>query len=188
MGPATQLDPVWALMALFSVVEVAVVALLVAPMPSNAVRGAIQGGISRFWHSQEYVKKTSWVVLTLNSYYLWDAGRSLAAHNKIYAASCDAQLTTLFLQRNALIAGGSIFLFFVMRRLLDIQGQLFATRALAKEAAAQQAALLASSERPSQGGGAGALEQQRLLQRTLTKLDGALSGAAGHGDQRAKRG
>jgi hypothetical protein len=29
------------------------------PMPSNKVRGVVQGSINKFWHSQEYVKKTS---------------------------------------------------------------------------------------------------------------------------------
>jgi hypothetical protein len=39
--------------------QVVIVALLVMPMPSNKVRGVIQGSINTFWHSQEYVKKTS---------------------------------------------------------------------------------------------------------------------------------
>jgi hypothetical protein len=38
---------------------VVIVALLVMPMPSNKVRGMVQGSINKFWHSQEYVKKTS---------------------------------------------------------------------------------------------------------------------------------
>jgi hypothetical protein len=52
-----------------------------------------------------------------------------------------------------------VFLFFVMRRLLDIQGQLYSMRALAKEAATQQQQLLT-------GGG----EQQLLLSKTLSKM------------------
>jgi hypothetical protein len=27
----------------------------------------VAGAVSKLWHSQEYVKKTSWVLLTLNS-------------------------------------------------------------------------------------------------------------------------
>jgi hypothetical protein len=38
---------------------VVIVALLVMPMPSSKVRGMVQGSINKFWHSQEYVKKTS---------------------------------------------------------------------------------------------------------------------------------
>lgn len=84
-------------MALYTIAEVIIISLLVMPMPSNALRGKIQGqsvapaglaphqhnsthaahlhwlwlmhtgAVSRLWHSQEYVKKTSWVLLTLNS-------------------------------------------------------------------------------------------------------------------------
>jgi hypothetical protein len=51
--------------------QVVIIALLVMPMPSNKVRGIIQGAVSELWHTQEYVKRTSWVLLTLNSYYLY---------------------------------------------------------------------------------------------------------------------
>jgi hypothetical protein len=123
-------------MAMYTIAEVVVILALVMPMPSNALRGKIQGGarqkhvgwhvaagvpnpmhrqdapsvplslgsslavlraiqrhevaeatkyalncqafllavsfvaagaINKLWHSQEYVKKTSWVLLTLNS-------------------------------------------------------------------------------------------------------------------------
>lgn len=50
--------------------QVVVVALLVMPMPSNAVRGVIQGAVSKLWHESEWVKKTSWLLLLLNAYYL----------------------------------------------------------------------------------------------------------------------
>jgi hypothetical protein len=56
----------------------------------------------------------------------------------------------------------SVFLFFVMRRLLDIQGQLYAMRALAKEASTQQQLLLTA--------GSAGDEQQRLLSKTLSKM------------------
>lgn len=57
----------------------------------------------------------------------------------------------------------SVFLFFVMRRLLDIQGQLYSMRALAKEAATQQQQLLLTAGSVSD-------EQQRLLSKTLTQM------------------
>lgn len=44
---------------LLNTIQVVIVALLVMPMPSNKVRGMVQGTINKFWHSQEYVKKTS---------------------------------------------------------------------------------------------------------------------------------
>lgn len=58
----------------------------------------------------------------------------------------------------------SVFLFFVMRRLLDIQGQLYSMRALAKEAATQQQLLLTAGSAGSGG------EQQLLLSRTLSRM------------------
>eukprot|EP00775_Hariotina_reticulata_P007144 gene7144-7359_t len=173
MGPGTTFDPVWVLMTMYTILEVVIIALLVMPMPSNKVRGIIQGAVSQLWHTQEYVKRTSWVLLTLNSYYLYDALSNLITHNRIYAATCEAQGMTLFLQRNALICGGSVFLFFVMRRLLDIQGQLFEMRQLVKEAAGQQEVL-------TQGGPTSPSEQQRRLHKTLTQLDRALSEASGN--------
>ncbi|WIA10503.1 hypothetical protein OEZ85_010692 [Tetradesmus obliquus] len=180
MGPGNTFDPVWTLMTMFTIMEVVIVALLVMPMPSNKVRGMVQGTINKFWHSQEYVKKTSWVMLTLNSYYVYDSARQLIQHNKIYAASCEAYSLALYFQRNLLISGGSVFLFFVMRRLLDIQGQLFETRALAKEAAVQQQQLL-----DSQPSGAPASEQHRKLQHMLSKLDRAISNVSGDGEAAA---
>lgn len=116
------------LMALYTIAEITIILLLVMPMPSNKLRGQIQGvcaatvpaihldhhtcmldafcsvhnpckspshstaysftqqlpstsccatppplpycitgAVSKLWNSQEYVKKTSWVLLTLNS-------------------------------------------------------------------------------------------------------------------------
>lgn len=80
------------------------------------------------------------------------------------SGSLPLYLLPFFLPGCAVIC--SVFLFFVMRRLLDIQGQLFVTRALAKEAAVQQQELL-----DSQPAGSGSAEQHRRLQHTLTKLD-----------------
>ncbi|KAF6250732.1 hypothetical protein COO60DRAFT_1568796 [Scenedesmus sp. NREL 46B-D3] len=121
--------------------------------------------------------------------FLEDSARQLVEHNKIYAASCEANAMALYFQRNLLISGGryaaaalqqhcrSVFLFFVMRRLLDIQGQLFETRTLAKEAAMQQQQLL-----DSQPSGAPASEQHRKLQHMLSKLDRAVSNISGDGE------
>jgi hypothetical protein len=54
-----------------------------------------------------------------------------------------------------------MFLFLVMRRLLDIQGQLYSMRALAKEAATAQQQMLTGGD---------AQEQQRQLSHTLNKM------------------
>lgn len=83
--------------------------------------------------------------------------------------------TTAALQPLVTCAFCSAFLFFVMRRLLDIQGQLYTMRALAKEAAAAQQQLLdngsAGSDNGKLSGGAAGGDstlQQRQRQRQLT--------------------
>lgn len=137
MGPpGLHLDPVWLLMMLFTATEVLVVALLVAPMPSNKIRGRITSFLDKLWQQDKYVQRTCWVVLTLNCYYLVDAIKELSEHNKIYgSATCESRAMALWLERNAWLCGFSVFLFFVMRRVLEIQGQLYETRDLVKKAA-----------------------------------------------------
>jgi hypothetical protein len=63
-----------------------------------------------------------------------------------------------------------------MRRLLDIQGQLFAMRSLAKEAAEAQQQLLDGA---ATGAGSDAKQQQLLLSNTLSRM--ARSSADGYG-------
>lgn len=113
-----------------------VVALLVAPMPSNKIRGQITTTLNKIWHGEKYVQRTCWIILTLNCYYLVDAVKTLTNHNRIYgSATCESRAMALWLERNAWLCGVSIFLFFVLRRVLDIQGQLFDMRDLVKKAA-----------------------------------------------------
>jgi hypothetical protein len=73
-----------------------------------------------------------------------------------------------------------------MKRLLDIQGQLFAMRQLAKEAAAAQQQLLGGS---SSGGASGPdtplLEAHRALSLKLIRL--ARSSADGGEEERANK-
>lgn len=64
------------------------------------------GLMHKLWHSNEYIQRTSWVLLTLNSYYLYDAVHQLLEANKIQAATCESQTMHLYFQRNALISGG----------------------------------------------------------------------------------
>lgn len=76
-----------------------------------------------------------------------------------------------------------------MRRLLDIQGQLFDTRQLAKEAAAQQRYLLQDDHSAAPDI---KREHQRRLQNTLSKLDRVASfedvaAAAAAGGNRSKQ-
>lgn len=76
-----------------------------------------------------------------------------------HSPHCHTPCCLLLPMPPTLPATNSVFLFFVMRRLLDIQGQLFAMRALAKQAAALS------------GGNTGdAQEQQRQLSKTLSQM------------------
>jgi len=126
-------DPVWLLSAAFTAFELIVTVLLVMPMPSNKFRGSIVNAISHTWHTNDYIRKTAWVMLTLNAYYLYDCVRNLLEYNKVYAASCESRAMVLYLQRNTFISATSVFLFLVMRRLLEIQMMLFSTREAVKD-------------------------------------------------------
>ncbi len=61
------------------------------------------------------------------------------------AATCETRATALYLERNAFLCGASVFLFFIMRRLLDIQAQLFSMRSAVKAGQAESALLAADA-------------------------------------------
>ncbi|KAI8473964.1 MAG: hypothetical protein J3K34DRAFT_155824 [Monoraphidium minutum] len=165
-----------ALMMLFTFTEVAIVALLVAPMPSNKMRGQVTAALNKLWTADKYVQRTFWVMLTLNSYYLVDSVRSLVDHNKIYAAAtCESRAMALWIERNAWMSGSAVFLFFVMRRVLDIQAQLFEMRGLVKKATGGGGG--GGSPRAA-GGGEAAKAALRQLDRAVSRVMGEEEAAA----------
>ena len=70
--------------------------------------------------------------------------RNLMATSSILGnVTCEARAATLYLERNAFICGLSVFLFLVLRRLMEIQHQLFEMRSAVK-----QVGVLAADGRP----------------------------------------
>lgn len=45
--------------------------VLVMPMPSNKFRGNVVHALADLWHKNEYIKRTAWVLVGLNGFYLW---------------------------------------------------------------------------------------------------------------------
>lgn len=64
------MDPGWFFLFMFFMAEALLVTLLVLPMPSNNVRGAIVKWIVSLWESRP-VQYTSYVMLALNVIYFW---------------------------------------------------------------------------------------------------------------------
>lgn len=66
---------------------------------------------------------------------LMHMGRDLGILSPVaYAITCEAKQDMFRQERNALICGASLFLWFVLRRLVDIQGKLHESRAMHKAA------------------------------------------------------
>ena len=123
--------------------EAALVLLLVAPMPSNQVRGAIVHAIVSAWEKNPGVRYVSYAVLAIDCLYFWHVIDALSA--PLYAfgifedafLNCEMRAMAFERERNAYVTGTSIFLFLVLRRLVDIQAKLFESRGEAKAAGAR---------------------------------------------------
>jgi B-cell receptor-associated protein 31 len=132
----------WFILFLFMLIEAIIVLLLVAPMPSNSVRGALLKAITGTWESQTAVRYVSYAAVIINALYLWRVSDALKV--PLYAfgiledplISCELRASRFERERNAYITGFSLFLFLVLRRLVDIQAKLFESRADAKSASA----------------------------------------------------
>lgn len=137
------MEPGWALLVLFMLVQALFTALLCMPMPSNAVRGAVTHLVQTI-SDQPAVKYISWGMFAVNLFYCWYAieglqhmGRDLGLlAPEEFAITCEARQTMFRQERNAFICGASLFLFFILRRLVDIQGKLHESRARDKASTA----------------------------------------------------
>jgi len=125
----------WLIMFLFMLAEMALVLLLVAPMPSNQVRGAIVSAIVSTWETQAAVRYIALSLGLINVVYFLHVFDAL--RQPFYAfgfmledalVSCELRAQGFERERNAYITGFAIFLFLVLRRMVDIQAQLFAVR------------------------------------------------------------
>mmetsp|Transcript_20952 Transcript_20952/g.18472 ORF Transcript_20952/g.18472 Transcript_20952/m.18472 type:complete len:136 (-) Transcript_20952:50-457(-) len=131
------MDPGWMVIFVFLMVESVIVGLLVMPMPANVVRGAIVTTIGKLWNTNSAIRYISWLIVGINVIYF------VMTYKNVYYSpppemltrweECDTKIMRFREQRNLYITGFSIFLFFVFRRVLEIQSQLHQARKNVKE-------------------------------------------------------
>lgn len=155
------MDPGWFFLFIFFLAELLLVTLLCLPMPSNDARGAIVGWVVSLWESRQ-VRLTSIIMLAINLIYFWFVSDAIL--HPLYdfgllrnpfaegGLSCEAKQNMFYNERNAYLCGMSIFLFFILNRLVDVQHKLFVFRGEVKRN------LAASAEN---GNGDGPLESKK---------------------------
>ena len=152
---------VWFILFLFLILEIVLVALLCMPMPSNEIRGKVNSWVASLWLLKP-VQYTVFALLIVDIGYFATVADALLhpfydtlapAHNM--GISCEYKQDLFYNERNASITGASIFLFFVLRRLVDIQDKLYVSRSQVKELA------LGNNAGGGSGGGNKLLEAKR---------------------------
>ena len=106
--------------------------LLVMPMGTNVIRGAVVKSLSKIWNTNSGIRYISYIVVFMNVVYF------VRTYINVYHSErtqpqgrweeCDSKIQLFREQRNLYITAGSIFLFFIFRRVLDIQTKLFEAR------------------------------------------------------------
>ena len=135
------MDAGWVVLFTFMLVEALLVLLLVMPMPSNAVRGAIISAVTSVWDKSPGMRYAAFGLALVNILYFWTVFDALIhpwtwAFGAAIAGdpmwSCEQRAAEFERERNAYITGFSLFLFLVLRRLVDIQTKLHDSRADSK--------------------------------------------------------
>jgi len=133
------MDLGWSILSAFLIIEILLVTLLCLPMPSNEIRGFINNWVASLWEFKPVVY-TALGLLLLDIIYFAYVFQSLA--NPLYdlgfwshdmGVSCEYKQDLYLAERNAYITGANLFLFFVLRRLVDIQGKLHVARGQVKQ-------------------------------------------------------
>ena len=148
---------IWFILFLFLVLEILLVALLCMPMPSNEIRGKINSWVMSLWLAKP-VQYTVLTLLVVDIGYFATVADGLMhpfyetlSLTRDMGISCEYKQDLFYNERNASITGASVFLFFVLRRLVDIQDKLYVSRAQVKE--------LSMGNNPGNGGGVKELGQ-----------------------------
>ena len=145
LTPSLAMDPGWLILFSFMLIEAFIVLLLVMPMPSNHVRGAITASVTALWEKQPAIRYIAVCLTLINGFYFWHVIDALLdpfrVHFGIFGLNdplltCEMRATNFERERNAYITGFSLFLFLVLRRLVDIQVKLHEARADSKSVAA----------------------------------------------------
>lgn len=122
-------------------VQSVVCLLLVIPVPSNSMRGAIVHGLNSLWAEHPALRGGAGLLCVVNVIALGFAVRKLSfppemmpppppPHELVH---CPFALEQFRAERNALLSGFSLFVFLMMRRLLETQKQLYEAREAAKK-------------------------------------------------------
>jgi len=133
----SNMDPGWLFLFGFLVVEIFVVSILIFPMPSNQVRGAIIDMVTKAWENSPFLRYLMYTSLSIDIYYLINTIRRLFFRNEKYLhvtnpeiatgshgehySDCEQKMQLFLDERNLYLTGFSIFLFFVMLNILHIQ-------------------------------------------------------------------
>jgi len=129
---------IWFILSIFLLIEIFFVGLLCMPMPSNEIRGKVNSWVASLWTSPP-VQYTVYAILVVDVGYFSTVADALLhpfydnlapAYNM--GITCEYKQDLFYNERNATITGASIFLFFVLRRLVDIQDKLFVSRGQVK--------------------------------------------------------
>lgn len=130
---------IWTILFIFLILEILLVTLLCMPMPSNEIRGKVNTWVESLWHAKP-VQYTVMVLLVVDIGYFCTVADALLhpfydnlapAYNM--GITCEYKQDLFYNERNASITGASVFLFFVLRRLVDIQDKLYQSRGQVKQ-------------------------------------------------------
>ena len=116
--------------------------VLVMPMPSNQVRGAVVKTIVNAWEKNKGIQYVAYAIILVDVLYFWHVLDALSMPFYVYGLglfedahmTCELRSMQFERERNAYITGTSLFLFLVLRRLVDIQAKLFEARGEQKAA------------------------------------------------------
>lgn len=134
---------IWLILFLFLLLEILLVSLLCMPMPSNEIRGKVNDWVISICNYQPIQYTVGALLIVDFGYFCFvadallepfrDFGLLSPANALNMGISCEYKQDLFYNERNASIAGASMFLFFVLRRLVDIQGKLFLARGQVKQ-------------------------------------------------------
>uniref|UniRef100_A0A7S0XLC7 Endoplasmic reticulum transmembrane protein n=1 Tax=Elphidium margaritaceum TaxID=933848 RepID=A0A7S0XLC7_9EUKA len=131
------MDPGWLAIFVFLMLESVIIGILVMPVPANVVRGVITTTVSRLWSTNSGVRYVAWLMVLINFIYFATTYQAYYYAPQINSVTkwedCDLKIQRFREQRNLYITGFSIFLFFILRRVLDIQSKLHETKTQLKK-------------------------------------------------------
>jgi len=128
------MDLGWAILLIFMLFLMLLVVLLILPMPNNEMRGAITKAIGGLWNNKAF-KGVYFALLAFDIFYfcfvcdsllhpLYDFGLIMPPE----FLTCQQKATMYQNERLAFATGFSVFLAFVLNRLIDIQTKLHQMR------------------------------------------------------------